>query len=388
MGPMTRSIAGRWPLDLSAGQSAERALILALARGERYDTRLRTLVAAADGATLTAELRRLRLLELLGRRLIELAPAHELDAGFAAAVQEQLAFTRRDSLTKQMLTWRLLTLLQAAGINAIPLKGPFLAERLHGDAGARASHDIDLLVAAHEMRRAVAAVEGAGYVRPRVSDELPRLHHIFEAGDSPPVELHWRLHWYEGQYAAELLERTVRDGDVRRPAPADDFVSLLLVYARDGLVGLKAPVDIAAWWSRYGSALEPGEVRSIVRQHPALARPVAAAALAAESVLGLPITSCLEPKLLRPRRTIAAVHLLDWAAVQSAGELDVSAKVVDGLLTPPAQALAFIQRAAFPGMPGPRWTAPVRQSLYLGHLARYGGPISLRAVRGAFRRRA
>jgi hypothetical protein len=385
---MTRPIAERRPLGLSAGPSAERALILGLARGDRYDGRLSALVAATDGATLTAELRRLRLLELLGRRLTELAPEQELDPGFVAAVREQVAFTRRDSLTKQMLTWRLLALLQAAEINAIPLKGPFLAERLHGDAGARASHDIDLLVAAHEMRRAVAAVESAGYVRPRVSDELPRLHHIFEAEDQPPVELHWRLHWYEGQYAAELLERTVRDGDVRRPAAADDFLSLLLIYARDGLAGLKAPVDIAAWWSRYGPALEPGEVRSILSQHPALTRPVAAAALAAESVLGLPITSCLQPRLLRARRTVAAVHLADWAGVQSPGELDVSAKIVDGLLTPAAQGLAFVRRAAFPGMAGPPWIAPLQQLLYFGHLARYGGPIALRAARGASRLRA
>lgn len=386
MGPMTSAVAGRQPVTLPAGQSAEQAVILALARRDRYGPRLGALVAGADAATMVAELRRLRLLELLGPRLIQLAPEGDLDPAFVAAVEEQLAFTRRDSLAKQMLTWRLLTLLRGAGVNAIPLKGPFLAERLHGDAGARASHDIDVLVAAHEMRRAVAAVEGAGYVRPRVSEELPRLHHIFEAADAAPVELHWRLHWYEADYAAELLERTVPDGDVRRPAAADDLISLLLFYARDGLVGLKAPVDIAAWWVRYGSALDAGELTAILMRHPALSRPVAAAALAAESVLQMPITSCLAPVTLRRRRTVAAVRLVDWAAVQSPGEMDVATKVVDGLLTPPAEALAFVQRTAFPGMPGTSWTAPLEQILYFGHLVRYGVPIAWRALVGGARR--
>jgi hypothetical protein len=219
-------------------------------------------------------------------------------------------------------------------------------------------------------------------VRPRVSDELPRLHHIFEADDAPPVELHWRLHWYEAEYATELLERTVADGDVRRPAPADDLLSLLLFYARDGLLGLKAPMDIAAWWSQYSAELDPGELGAILRRHPALTRPAAAAALAAESILRLPITSCLDPGILRRRRTLAAVRLVDWAEVQSEGEIDVATKIVDGLLTPPAGMLAFIQRAAFPGMPGSRWMAPLRQLLYFGHLVRYGGRIAARAIRG------
>lgn len=383
MGTMTSPVAPQRPAMLSADESSEHALILALARGEGYGPAMSALVAAADAQTLTSELRRLRLLELLGRRLTELAPERELDPRFVAAVDGQLAFTRRDSLSKQMLTWRLLKLLRASGVTAIPLKGPFLAERLHGDAGARGSHDIDLMVAAHEMRRAVAVIEGAGYVRPRVSDELPRLHHIFEAEEAPPVELHWRLHWYEAEYAAELLERTVTDGDVHRPAPADDLLSLLLFYARDGLLGLKAPVDIGAWWSLYGSELDPGALHAILQRHPALARPAAAAALAAESVLGAPIASCLEPALLRRRRTAAAVRLVDWAEVQSEGEIDLTTKIVDGLLAPPSGTLAFIQRAGFPGMRGPLWLAPLQQLLYFGHLARYGAPVWARAMRSA-----
>src|SRR6201999_2525333 len=104
----------------------------------------------------------------------------------------------------------------------------------------------------------------------------------------------------------------------------------------DGLLGLKAPVDIAAWWSLYGSDLDPNDLRAILDRHPALARPATAAALAAESVLGTPIASCLEPALRRRRRTVAAVRLVDWAELQSEGEIDVAIKVVDGLLTPPA----------------------------------------------------
>ncbi|MGZ4330333.1 MAG: hypothetical protein ACXVXL_20250 [Solirubrobacteraceae bacterium] len=66
----------------------------------------------------------------------------------------------------------------------------------------------------------------------------------------PRVELHWRVHWYEDRFAADALEpaeRPVARAPLRM-LPADGLATLTLIYARDGLSGLRTPADIAAWW--------------------------------------------------------------------------------------------------------------------------------------------
>lgn len=349
-----------------------------LARGHPREE-LENALSQADPTILELELQRLGLLGLLGGRLVgELA--ERLDPRLIAAVERALALGRRDALSKQMLTWRLLQMLEGAGVTALPLKGPFLAERLHGDAGARISADIDILVGASQLRLAVAVLEQSGYVRPRLSDDLPRLHHIFELEGEPRVDLHWRIHWYEGTYAERLLQRSFREGDVRRPTPFDELVSLLLFYARDGFVGLRTPVDIGAWWLAHGDSVKSGEVQAVLADHPNLSPAVAAGSLAAERVLELPISSYLDGRSFARRRTIVAARLADWPAEHSDAQTDVALKLVDGLLTKRGDRWAFVQRAVFRDIPGPVLTAPVRRALYFLFLARHAGPVLIRLV--------
>ncbi len=352
----------------------ERQLILSLARGLPLGE---DHVRGVDFHMLNAELTRLKLLGLLGPRLIAQTAT---DPSFVAAVDEISAAGRRDAIYKQMITWRVLRALEQGDVVAMPLKGPFMAERLYGDPGARLSHDVDVLVAVHDLRRAISILERVGYVRPRISDALPLLHHIFEVPDGPPVELHWRIHWYESSYAQAMLARSVLDGDVRHPRPVDELMSLFLVYARDGLAGLRTPLDIAAWWSIHGSEGHAAELRAVLDTHPALTRPVAAAALATERLLGVPVCSLLEPPLLRRRATIAAVSLADWADGASKARTRDVEKVVDGLLTGPTGLGRYTVRAGFPRVPDQPGLQAFRRGLYAVGLSRRGIPLAVRVL--------
>lgn len=384
-----RVLEARWPgSDLSApdadgiacrAHGSEERLILALAR-RQYEPELARLAAAADYVLLESTLRRLKLLGLLGSRLVDAFP-HAVPAAFVASVADIVSAGRRDAAHMELITWRLLQVLANAGITAMPLKGPLLAERLHGDPGLRLSHDVDLLVTPDELRPAVAALEGVGCTRPRMGDALPRLHHIFETPGGRPIELHWRIHWYESTYAKAMLRRSCRRNGVLVPSPADELLSLLLFHARDGMTGLRTPVDVAAWWTQNDPEGTAGPVGEIVARHPRLALPAAAAALAVERVLGLPVPGVVSPRPRARRRVRAAARLSDWSLARSPAESDAATKIIDGLVTDASGLPGFLVRAGLPRLPGPRATLPLRQLLYNLALVRHALPLLLQLWR-------
>ena len=98
---------------------------------------------------------------------------------FGAAVAGAIEETRRQDALLQLVSARTVAALGAAGIRATALKGPGLGEVLYGEAGRRLSSDIDLLVAAEQLDRAVEVVRELGYARPSdhvYSSGLPLLH--------------------------------------------------------------------------------------------------------------------------------------------------------------------------------------------------------------------
>jgi hypothetical protein len=58
----------------------------------------------------------------------------------------------------------ILDLLARDSVLAVPFKGPMLAELLYGGRGQRAPGDLDILVAADDVRRVCAVLESRGYV--------------------------------------------------------------------------------------------------------------------------------------------------------------------------------------------------------------------------------
>ncbi len=361
----------------------ELALLLAgtAASRERYRERVRELATAVDGRRLEATLLRQGMLGLLGTRLVESAPG-ALPAGFAASAAEHTARARRQGVSQQMITVRLLAALEEAGIRALPLKGPLLGERLYGDIGARVSADIDLLVAEHDLVSAVEVVLALGYRRllPRAPSDTtrPLLHEqLVHPSGLPAVELHWRVHWYEQGFSSRVLARSaLTPGGWLAPQPDDELALLLLLYGRDGFAGLRLACDLAAWWDRYGAALGPLGVSDAVRAHPAMTRVVATAALLTDQLAGVPAAQVLSAELLA-QASRRALRLSNWSLRGSEGQIDANVSLVDWLLAPAGQwraltrrHLLLARRDILTRWPGSGTSARQLASLRAGHALR------------------
>jgi hypothetical protein len=368
---------------------AERQLILLSAgtatRRRAMSERAERLTADVDWPRLAETLRLRKLLPTLGPRILEFADGRAGD-DFAAAVEQALEAGRRQGAFLQLISLRVIAMLADAGIRCAPLKGPLLGEAIYGDPGRRLSSDIDLLVAPEQLHAAVEVVRGLGYDAPTdyVDDcGLPLLHFVLvhERGELPPVELHWRVHWYEGSFATErLLPPTVDHVGSRRPAPADELAALLLFYARDGFIDLRLAGDLSAWWDVYGADLPPGALDELLRTYPAFARVIPVAVKVAERMVGLPATRLVGdmPKLgLRER---IAVRLANPNPHSSQSQLYADMGLIDGLLMPRGAFSVFVRRQLLPppevldqqARHGARRRARSPLGRCAGVLARYG----------------
>ena len=337
--------------------SAERQLILlsagTAARRRVMHEQATRLAAEVDWSRLAETLRLRRLLTVLGPRILELAE-ERADEDFAAAVHQAIDAGRRHSAYLQLVSLRISTMLADAGIRSAALKGPLLGEALYGDPGRRLSSDIDLLVAPEQLRAAVEVVRELGYGAPTDHVEasgLPQLHFVLvhERGELPAVELHWRVHWYEQSFAcARLLPSAVDPSGDWRPAPADELAALLLFYARDGFAGLRLATDLGAWWDVYGAALEPGALAEPLDAYPALARAIAAAAVAAERIVGLPAARILGDTPRPGLRGRTAVRLANPNPRASRSQIYADIGLIDGLLMPRGGTGAFVRRNLLP----------------------------------------
>ena len=192
------------------------------------------------------------------RRLRELGA---LPPSLDERVQERLHGNRMRSVFYAWTASRSLDALEEAGIPALPLKGFALAEDVHADPGLRSYGDIDVLVPAHELHRAGEVLRPFGYVPiEEHPSQRPDLHTVLidRSGKLPPVEVHWRVHWFEEAFSEQMLARSHRhDGGRRRAQPTDELAALLLFFARDGFLGLRLAADLAAWWDTCGPDLPP-----------------------------------------------------------------------------------------------------------------------------------
>jgi hypothetical protein len=350
---------------------AQRQLILlSVGTAERrraMATQAARLAREIDWATLHQTLAIRRLLPTLGPRVVELAGEHASGV-FAAAVDDALHAGRRQGALLALLSERLSAALARAGIACTPLKGPTLAEALYGDPGRRPSSDIDLLVPRERLHDAVEIVRAQGYAPPTDhldGEGLPLLHFalLHERGELPPVELHWRVHWYERRFASERL--LPPDGVPRagwRPAPAHSLAALLLFYARDGFVDVRLASDLGAWWDAFGPTLPTGALEPVLDAHPALARALIAAAHVAERIVGLPTHHLISPARKLGWRARTAVRLANPNPHgTSPAQLYADIGLVDGLLSPKGGTAAFARRQLLP----PR--AVLRQRTPQGH---------------------
>ena len=301
-----------------------------------------------------------RLLPTLGPRILELT-GERAESAFEAALTDSLESTRRQAALVQLISARVQAMLAGDGIRSAPLKGPLLGEALYGEAGRRLSSDIDLLVASEDLQRAVEIVRHMGYAAPSDlvrDDGLPLLHFalVHERGELPPVELHWRIHWYERDFAHDRLLPPSAGDIAWRPAPEDELVTLLLYYARDGLAGLRHPTDLGAWWDGFGcERIAPGAIDRTLRGYRALQPAALAAAWAAQAVVGLPAARLTGQRKLGARGRIA-VRLVNPLPHSGEAQIFADMGLIDGLLTPFGSWRAFLLRQVAP----PRGTLPPR----------------------------
>ena len=324
---------------LSAGTTARRAAA---------DDHAQRLLGELDWGLLTRSLARMRLLTTLGPRILQLAGG-ATDRQFERDVNGALEAGRRHGALLTLIAQRLMGMLGEEGIRVSPLKGPLLADALYGDPARRNSTDIDLLVAPERIADAVAVVRRLGYAPPRDrvgGDGLPLLHFglVHERGELPPVELHWRVHWYESRFAHERLLAPSRGGERWLPAPRDELAALLLFYARDGFLGLRHACDIGAWWDSYGAGLSLGELDTLIADYPPLAASLRAALATAAQTVGLPAAQIIADPAHLSRRERVAFALADPCPRIGTAQQYAQMGLIDGLLSPADGWPAFVAR--------------------------------------------
>jgi hypothetical protein len=327
----------------------EVVLLLAGTRERRslLGARIRELLARADFDRLAGELDARRLLPLIGSRAI-VAGDELVPQSFRAAVSRALMAERARGLANEGATRRVSAWLAEAGLRSLPLKGPMLAAEVHEDIGMRSTSDVDLLVAEADLDRAAQVLVDRGFAPPRDvrrANGLPDLHLYLEHAELPPVELHWRIHWYERAFSADVLERAAPGPDgLLRPAPDDLAASLLLFYARDGFHGVRQAADLAGWWERRAGEMAEAFLESHARRYPELAPALTASARVVAQFTGTPATEWLGNGASSGRRVGLATRLADWTQVGDRDQLRANVSLVNGLLGPRSYGRAFAHR--------------------------------------------
>jgi Uncharacterised nucleotidyltransferase len=311
--------------------------------------RINELAASVDYERLAERLERQRLVALVGHRLARLCTA-EVPAAFSSLAHRRAAEGRHRFALHRHIARTLARRMETAGIEVLPLKGPLLAERIYDDPGLRASPaDLDFLVRPDQLDHAVELMGSLGY---RVWDEtkwdagLPHYHYCLTPPDTtmPKVELHWRIHWYEKRFASAMIERSTADHDgIRTPSVVDDLATLLIIFARDGFVGLRLAADIGAWWTSWGEALQENCLDQIVDEYPELRAAVLAALDVSHRISGLPSEHLVSATQQLPARARLASRLANWRIRGSRDEVATNITLIDLLLTPRAAAGVYVR---------------------------------------------
>jgi hypothetical protein len=158
-----------------------------------------------------------------------------LDASIRRAYGVREAARVLDHRAHLDLLQRIDACLHGAGLAAVALKGPLLAERLYEVPAARATSDVDLLVAEADLGRAVSVLASVGYsasTHPSERRFREEHHHLhLWSRQALPLELHFHAYVGFGRVlrSEPLIERKVAIRRLRAIgvlAPEDELVYL------------------------------------------------------------------------------------------------------------------------------------------------------------------
>ncbi|HEY3823304.1 MAG TPA: nucleotidyltransferase family protein [Bryobacteraceae bacterium] len=150
-------------------------------------------------------------------------------------------------LTGELL--RIIDILKAAGIQAVPFKGPVLADFLFGNVALRQFSDIDILIRQGDVRKAKHLLLADGYrsefdLNPKSENEYIRSEHAFQLRKQNlgfVVELHWRFGSRNqlfpvksSEIRSRLLQRTFQGGDILTLCREDLLLYLCAHGAKHG----------------------------------------------------------------------------------------------------------------------------------------------------------
>ncbi|HET7875176.1 MAG TPA: nucleotidyltransferase family protein [Methylomirabilota bacterium] len=227
--------------------------------------------------------------------------------------------------------------LEGAGIRAVALKGPVLAERLYPAARMRFSSDLDLLVRPSDLDRAAAVLSALGYAEetgPSARYHRRHHHHIHLVGPRPPmIELHFRAYAgfgvvvaAEDLMAAALPYRTARGGQTWILTPEDELLYLAIHAAGHCFERLLWLYDLKLF-----SARHPRLDWTLVASRARRLGVAAAASFAFEAVrrrldVDVPLTADLQPP--RGLRRLIGGGLVAWLATHPDGARATLARVL------------------------------------------------------------
>lgn len=228
-----------------------------------------------------------------------------------------------------------LRVLAAAGIVALPFKGPVLALAVYGDLASRRMTDVDLVVSPMDRQRALGVLAAAGWRWPTAGARTRDLLHqwlghvpLVREGATIGLELHWRfapeaLPWtlpVEDVLARAVPVPSAPDPSWLTPHPSDHLLLLAWHGTRHGWIPLEWLVGFAHVLAAVGRTDAVAAASTARRVGGARALGIAVAA--AEQALGVPITPSLEPLTVDPVVRAAATTLVAgmWADAAPAGE--------------------------------------------------------------------
>ena len=188
--------------------SPEQQLLLLAARTRVSDPqRLQDLASRPlDWETVVSQAQSHGIVPLVASALAEHCPGSVPEAAMAQLRRTHHEVAQNSlQLTQELLS--VLSLLDDHGIDAIPYRGPVLADLAYGDIGHRQFSDIDLLVRREQLVVAAEVLESRGYERDfelasttELTDAqttayclFSRDHPFYRPASNTMVELHWRV---------------------------------------------------------------------------------------------------------------------------------------------------------------------------------------------------
>lgn len=167
------------------------------------------------------------------------------------------------------------------GIDVIPLKGVYFAEKYFGHIGARATSDIDLLVRFQDLNQTFESVKALGF---KTEEEpIPGHFHCSFSKKLPystvplVVELHWGLVKEDtsGFDINDIWRQSKVVGEnkyIRELSHLHCFYFICLHGWRHNLSSLKYFIDIMQMIHKLGYELEYGELFRLAESHQTLKR--------------------------------------------------------------------------------------------------------------------